>query len=172
MSAIDDKYRALGGANGFLGQPADEGAGSQEMDTRNRVGRVRDFQGGSVYFKSGVGAFEVHGDIRLKWGQFRGEEGFLGFPVTDETGTPDGRGRYNHFEGGSIYWTPQTGAFEVHGAIRDTWAKMGWERSRLGYPVSDEGASQGVPGGRHSEFEGGTISWTPTGGSTVGQRID
>ena len=45
--------------------------------------------------------------------------GFLHYPVTDETGTPDGVGRFNHFEGGSIYWTPGTGAKEVHGAIRD-----------------------------------------------------
>ena len=62
----------------------------------------------------------------------------MGFPVTDELGTPDGRGRFNHFEGGSIYWTPQTHAHEVHGAIRDKWASMGWERSRLGYPIGDE----------------------------------
>jgi uncharacterized protein with LGFP repeats len=25
----------------------------------------------------------------------------LGYPVTDETGTPDGHGRYNHFQGGT-----------------------------------------------------------------------
>ena len=55
----------------------------------------------------------------------------LGYPVTDESGTPDHVGRFNHFEGGSIYWTPQTGAHEVHGAIRALWASLGWERSGL-----------------------------------------
>ena len=65
MSAIDDKWAALGGPGGFLGWPQDEGAGSGEMDTNPPGGRCRDFQGGSIYYKPGVGAFEVHGDIRL-----------------------------------------------------------------------------------------------------------
>jgi uncharacterized protein with LGFP repeats len=46
-------------------------------------------------------------------------------PLTDESPTPDGIGRFNHFQGGSIYWTPGIGAHEVHGAIRDKWASMG-----------------------------------------------
>src|SRR5919199_153072 len=76
-------------------------------------------------------------------------------PLTDETGTPDGVGRFNHFAGGSIYWTPETGAHEVHGAIRDKWANMGWERSELGYPTSDE---HDIPGGRISQFQRGEIT--------------
>ena len=62
----------------------------------------------------------------------------LGYPTTDETVTPVGIGRYNHFQHGSIYWTPLTGSYEVHGLIRDRWAALGWERSALGYPISDE----------------------------------
>lgn len=27
---------------------------------------------------------------------------------------------------------------EVHGAIRDKWASLGYERGLLGYPISDE----------------------------------
>ena len=110
MSAIDDKYFALGGPGGFLGLPVDEGAGSAEMPTADGRGRCRDFQGGSIYWKLQTGAFEVHGDIRIKWAQLRGERGFLGFPVTDELGTPDGRGRFSDFEGGRILWTPERGA--------------------------------------------------------------
>src|SRR5262245_59558107 len=104
MSAIDDKYNALGGPGGFLGHPFDAGAGSGEMETRNRRGRFRDFQNGSIYWSPATQAHEVHGAIRVKWAGLRGTDGFLGFPTTDETGTPDGRGRYNHFEHGSIYW--------------------------------------------------------------------
>jgi len=171
MSAIDDKYLAVGGPGGFLGPPADAGAGSEEMDTADRHGRFRDFERGSIYWKSQTGAHEVHGDIRIKWAQLGGERGFLGFPMTDELGTPDGRGRFNHFEGGSIYWKPETHAHEVHGAIRDKWASMGWERSRLGYPISDE--KQTSDGrGRFSDFEGGRIHWTPERGAEVQSRID
>jgi hypothetical protein len=90
----------------------------------------------------------------------------LGYPITDETGTPDGIGHYNHFQNGSIYWTPLTGAFEVHGAIRDRWSSLGWERSALGYPISDE--TDEVDGsGRFNVFEHGTIHWNRTSGAVT-----
>jgi uncharacterized protein with LGFP repeats len=158
VTAIDDKRRQLP----FLGNPVDEGGGSGEMDLGDGRGRARDYENGSIYFTPQTGAHEVHGGIRLKWAQLRGHRGLLGYPTTDETGCPDGRGRFNHFEHGSIYWTPQTGAFEVHGLIRELWASLGFERSNLRYPVSDE---MDAPGGRLSRFEGGEIRWTPTGGA-------
>ena len=173
MTAIDDKYAELGGPGGFLGRPVDAGAGSGEMAMPDGRGRERDFEGGTICWTPQTGAHEVHGEIRVKWAQLRGGRGFLGYPVTDELGTPDGRGRFNHFEGGSIYWTPETGAHEVHGAIRDKWASMGWERSFLGYPVSDEMDVELRGGrGRVSRFQGGDIFWTPEGGTEVRQRID
>jgi len=96
----------------------------------------------------------------------RNELPFLGNPIDEGAGSAemdmgDGRGRARDYENGSVYWTPQTGAHEVHGAIRDLWAHMGWETSKLGYPVSDE---MNMPGGRLSRFEGGHIDWTPAGG--------
>ena len=88
---------------------------------------------------SSAGAFEVHGDIREKYLALGAEASILGYPRTDETATPDGVGRFNHFQGGSIYWTPGTFAHEVHGLIRDLWAQLGWERNpQLGYPITDE----------------------------------
>ena len=83
--------------------------------------------------------------------------------MTDETGTPDGVGRFNHFEGGSIYWTPQLGAHEVHGAIRNEWQRC-WGMLFLRYPASDE---RDMPGGWVSLFEGGKIEWTPSGGAVT-----
>ena len=68
-----------------------------------------------------------------------------------------------------IYWTLENGAREVHGAIRDTWANMGWERSQLGYPVSDE---SGPSDRRWSNFQGGILTGTPTGGVVLSHRID
>lgn len=108
-------------------------------------------------------AFKVYGAIGAKWASLGGAGGFLGDPLTDETGTPDGVGRFNHFVGGSIYWTPNTGAFEVHGGIRDKWASMGWERSYLGYPTSDE--VDFPEGGRANEFQHGGIYWWPDTGA-------
>lgn len=103
--------------------------------------------------------FKVYGAIGAKWASLGGAAGFLGEPLTDETGTPDGVGRFNHFVGGSIYWTPATGAWSVHGAIRDKWAALGWERSIYGYPLEDEG-DLGDGRGRYGNFQGGTIFWS------------
>jgi len=87
---------------------------------------------------SGV-AFEVHGDIRAKYNMLGGPGGILGLPVTDETGTPDGVGRFNHFQNqGSIYWKPNIGPMMVQGRVRDEWANQGWERGPMGYPVHDQ----------------------------------
>ncbi len=93
--------------------------------------------------------------------------GVLGFPTTDEKGTPDGVGRYNQFAGtggASIYWTPKTGAHEVQGAIRAHWSQLSWERGILGYPITDERATR-TPGGRYNNFQGGSMTWYPTAGT-------
>jgi uncharacterized protein with LGFP repeats len=120
------------------------------------MGRYNVFQNGSVYWHPDLGAAEVHGAIRDKWKEVGWEAGVLGYPITDEVRTPDGVGRYNVFENGSIYWTPETGAHAVHGVIRDKWAELGWEAGALGYPTSDEYA---VPGGRRNDFQHGWIMW-------------
>jgi len=159
--AIRATWSALGWETSVLGYPV-----TDENVTPDGVGRYNHFTGGSVYWTAGTGAHEVHGAIRGKWAAL-GWETYLGYPTTNESRTPDGVGRYNHFSAGSVYWTPATGAHEVHGAIRDRWAALGWELSSLGYPTSDEYA---VPNGRRSDFQGGSITWTPAGGATVVAR--
>ena len=151
VGAIDAKYRALGGCNSFLGA-----ALTEERKTPDNVGRYNHFQGGSIYWTPDTGAFEIHGAIRDKWAALGWERSFLAYPITDETRTPDGVGRFSHFQGGSIYWTPSTGAHVVYGKIRDKWEELGWERGALGYPTSDEYA---VSGGRRSDFQRGKITW-------------
>lgn len=99
----------------------------------------------------------VIGEIERKYLALGSCTSVLGIPITSEQTTPDGIGRYSVFERGSIYWTPQLGAFEVHGRIRDAWATAGWETGALGYPTSDE---TDVPGGRRSTFQHGAITWT------------
>ncbi|MEU6663144.1 DUF2599 domain-containing protein [Streptomyces sp. NPDC046821] len=103
----------------------------------------------------------VGGEILKKYQQMGGETSPLGCPTSDELSTPDGRGKYNTFTGGSIYWTASTGAHPVWGVIRDKWGSLGWEAGALGYPVSDELTNQDGQG-RRQQFEGGTMYWHPT----------
>ncbi len=129
---IRDKWLETGSESGVLGHPT-----TDQAATPDGTGRYNHFVDSSIYWTAETGAHFVMGAIREKW-KTLGWERYFGYPTTDETGTPDGVGRYNHFSRvGSIYWTPSTGAYEVHGWIRERWAGLGWETG-LGYPVTDE----------------------------------
>jgi LGFP repeat len=104
--------------------------------------------------------------IQKKYNILGGPAGFLGAPTTVETVVPDGVGRFRNFQEGTIYWSPNTGAHEMHGAIRELWVSMGWERSFLGYPVTDELPTPNNVG-RFSDFQGGQIAWSPALGAAV-----
>ncbi len=162
--AVLSHYLTLGGPASVLALPV-----TDETATPDGIGRYNHFSaGGSIYWTARTGAWSVHGAIRARWA-LGWERGPLGYPVTDESGTPDGVGRFNHFSaGGSIYWTPATSAHAVYGAIRVRWSQLGWERSPLGYPTTDEYT---VTGSRRNDFQHGAITWTAaTGATTVTYR--
>ncbi len=93
-----------------------------------------------------------------RYANLGGANSFLGAPTMNEATVPDGIGRYRHYENGSIYWHPNTGPHEIHGLIRQRWAELGWEKSYLGYPMTDE--INTVDGaGRVTKFQGGEIIW-------------
>ena len=147
-----------------LGGPHQDSPEPRQTPAPRSDGYWQRFEQGWVYWTPKTGAHWVTGAIFAKWAEMGWEQGFLGFPLTDETPTPDNVGRYNHFEGGSIYWTPETGAHEVHGAIRDLWAKLGWEQSPLGYPTTDETPTSDSVG-RYNKFQHGAINWDPKTGA-------
>ncbi|MBA2389140.1 MAG: transglycosylase family protein [Geodermatophilaceae bacterium] len=157
--AILSKFLALGGPSA-LGVPT-----TDERGTPDGVGRYNDFaKNASLYWTRSTGAHSVLGAVRHEWRRL-GAERALGYPVTDERGTADGRGRYNEFTlRASIFWSEETGAHEVVGGIRTEWGRLGAERGYLGYPVTGE---YGVEGGRQSEFQGGVITWTASTGRVV-----
>lgn len=157
--AILDHWAQLGWETSFLGYPV-----TDELTTPDGIGRYNHFQGGSIYWSPSTGAHEVHGDIRARWISLGWETGVLGYPVTDEMPTPDGVGRFNHFQGGSIYWTPGTGAWAVWGPVRDKWSSLGWETSALGYPISNV---YNIHLGQRCEFQGGSIIWNSVTNDTI-----
>ncbi|MGI8758118.1 MAG: lytic murein transglycosylase [Acidimicrobiales bacterium] len=156
---IRAKWAALGWERSALGYPV-----SSVATTPDGAGRYNHFQGGSIYWSPATGAQQISGAIRDRWSALGWERSVMGYPLTDEQATPDGAGRYNHFQGGSIFWSPATGAQEINGDIRAKWAALGWERSALGYPSSGVGTTaDGVA--RYSRFTGGSIYWSPATGA-------
>jgi hypothetical protein len=150
--AIRDKWTELGRENSVLGFPVTDECGNPD-----NIGRYNDFEFGSVYWSPQTGACALWGNVGGKWAALGWESGWLGYPTTDQCVTPDGYGRYAHFQGGSIYWTPATGACAIHKKIRNCWERTGWEQGYLGYPINDSIDSYGSALGM---FQGGSISWT------------
>ena len=160
---MSDCWARVGHARGVLGFPT-----TDCLVAHDGIGRYQLFERGTIVWHPQTGTFETHGDINAKYAERQGSQ--FGYPTTDETSTPDGRGRFNHFRelpGGhdkSIYWTAATGAHEIYGLIRGRWAALGWERSVLGYPTSGELVTHdGV--GRFQTFEGGILVWHPNTGA-------
>lgn len=99
----------------------------------------------------------------------------IGHAITDTSTSADGAGHYCHFEWAnrewstpaSIFHSPGTGSHLVLGAIRQEWVRRGAEIGQLGYPVTDEEPWSGAVGGRRSDFEKGTITWSQAGGVSV-----
>ena len=151
-------WAALGFEGGQLGAPL-----TDELSYPNG-GRAQAFQGGSIYWTAATGAHASTGPIRGAWAALGFEGGKLGYPITDELSYPNG-GRAQAYQGGSIYWTEATGAHATFGPIRDAWAAQGFESGKLGYPTTDQYAT--ANGGIAQGFQGGTISWTSTGGAVI-----
>jgi hypothetical protein len=102
---ISRKYAQLGGSRGFLGEPT-----SITRTAPDGVGKYRHFAGGSIYWHPTTGAHEVHGAIRAHWQRLGAEGSSLGYPLTDELPTPEGKGRFNDYQHGSIVFFPGVGA--------------------------------------------------------------
>jgi hypothetical protein len=121
------------------------------------------FQRGTVVWAAGVGTGVVEGAIRDRWkAEGSWTAGRLGYPTTPMGCGMVGGGCGQQFQGGSIYWSPATGAHSVSGAIREAWIAQGWERGRLGYPdfpMSCYGSEC------WQTFQGGRITWSAATGT-------
>jgi len=169
-SVISKTYVKLGIGNPILGWP--EGSETPYLN-----GAYQIFNHGYMYTPpASVDAFFIRkGPIYDKWANVAGGvHGNLGWPEMNETLLPDGKGYFMRLNHGHIYWSPAHGAMIVKGKIFDTWAGTGWEKGKLGYPISDyiaenasspSGAKQTLETQGYQKFEGGIIFSTVfTGG--------
>ncbi|MEW1807980.1 hypothetical protein AB0313_16420, partial [Pseudarthrobacter sp. NPDC080039] len=76
--------------------------------------------------------------------QLGGSASFLGTAVGSAYDIAGGRAQ--EFERGTIYWSPGTGAHELHGEIRRNYLALGGPAGFLGFPLTDETATPGAPG--------------------------
>ncbi|MGC0421662.1 FG-GAP-like repeat-containing protein [Embleya sp. AB8] len=109
-----NRWQATGGPRGPLGFPATE-----QANTPTKPGTYTHFRtpgagidNGSVYTTPSGGAWAVYGNIRNRWAALGWEQGYLGFPTSNEYDVTGGR--RSDFQGGYIRWNATTGATLDH----------------------------------------------------------
>jgi hypothetical protein len=138
---IEEKYRNYGGQGGLLGasidyeKPQGDKAEGRYQDYRRSIfgmshTLVSHAQSddaplptcsvpvgksatviSSIYWSPKTCAHVVQGEIRELWLRLGGVQSKLGYPIEDETLTPDHLGRLSVFEHGEIWWYPKKGAY-------------------------------------------------------------
>lgn len=146
-------WRATGGLGGPLG--ARQGAQTPVGDD----GAAQGYAGGKIFFSPQTGAHAVTGAILSKYESLGGPTGDLGYPVGTEVDGGVPNSRVNSFSATDkpvIFWTPDTGAVVVRGAINAAWEKLGGATGSLGVPTEE----QTVKGDTVTQlFSGGELSW-------------
>ena len=109
------------------------------------------------------------GAIDAAWTAAGGDTSPLG--AKDGDVYPVGPGFAQNFAGGAIFFTPDTGARIVTGAILDKYRSLGGpDGSDLGFPNMDEGPGRVSPDSRNVTFSAAdkpVIFWTPDTGAWV-----
>ena len=106
-------------------------------------------------------------DLRPSGRRMGGEASPLGAPTSPEA-AGDGPARYVTFDKGAMYWSPESGAEPVTGAIYEAWGTLGFERGALGLPTSAEIQE---PQWIVQNFQHGTLNFDRENG-TVTRVID
>jgi uncharacterized protein with LGFP repeats len=151
-----DLWASTGFENGPLHYPV-----SGEVGTRGG-GVFQNYQGGTLYWSPASAAHSVSGAFLALYGSLGYENGFLGYPTSQEVPVRDG-GVFQVFQGGVAYWSPTSGAHTVSGSFRDLYGTLGYENGCLGYPTSQELPSR--DGGVYQQFQGGVAYWSPSSGA-------
>ena len=76
--------------------------------------------------------------------------------MVDPENMKNGKGQYQRFQKGDIYWQPDIGSFETSGRIRNAWYELGGANGKLGYPISRITREEA---GSYQKFQHGTIIW-------------
>jgi uncharacterized protein with LGFP repeats/GH25 family lysozyme M1 (1,4-beta-N-acetylmuramidase) len=155
-------WAKTGYENGTLGYPT-----SGVVCGLRNSGCYQNYQNGAIIWSPTTGAqVSPNGPIRTKWGAMGYENSELGYPTGPVVcGIRDG-GCYQNFQGGAMLWSQSSGAQPSTGQIRARYAALGYETSFLGYPITTTACTL-ADGACYQNYQGGSITWHPTTGTSV-----
>lgn len=152
--AIDQAWQAAGGD----GSPV----GTKDGDVYAvGDGFAQNFSGGKIFFTPATGAHLLFGAVLDKYQALGGPaDSDLGFPTIDAVaglvGPNSQVSTFSASDKPAIFWTPDTGAWVVRGAINAAWDKLGGSAGTMGVPTGDETYDGNVVS---QKFTGGEISY-------------
>jgi uncharacterized protein with LGFP repeats len=152
--AINQAWQAAGGANSVVG-------GKDGEVYPVGAGYGQEFSDGKIFFTPTAGAHVIYGPVLDKYESLGGPaDSDLGFPNMDVVpGLVSSKSRVSTFDASdkpAIFWTAETGAWSVRGAINAAWDKLGGSAGQLGVPVEDERYDGDIVS---QKFSGGQLSW-------------
>jgi uncharacterized protein with LGFP repeats len=157
---IRDKYNSVGGHSGPLGYPS-----SDPIEVAKYGGRYNNFVNGTITWSQQTGAKLLYGAIRDAWARDGRENGFMGYPTSDEQVAPDGIGHHVRFENGdAIYSTVLTGAWRIPVQLLSLYAFMGYEGGKLGYPIANPVANPSNTITFRQQYANGIVTYTASDG--------
>lgn len=156
-------WASFGWENGFLHYPTSGEVGIKDD------GVFQNYQGGTLYWAPDIAPHSVSGSFFQLYASSGYENGFLGYPASQEAPIRAG-GVYQVYQGGVMYWSPQSGPHTVSGSFRQLYGALGFENGFLAYPTSQEAPARN--GGVFQVYQGGVMYWSPTTGpQAVGGAI-
>lgn len=117
--------------------------------------RMSTFTGGAIIWSPYAGVQPIYGEMWKAYNE-RKLAAAIGMPRSLPRGTGVPGSAMQEFTNGMMYWSAQTGAHEVYGAILWMYRAVGGPASKLGLPITGE---YDVANGRASRFQGGTITY-------------
>jgi len=147
---INQKYLSLGGSSKL-------GTAVTGLKTNSSTGIYWiQYKKGYIVGKDETGYYESKGKIRKVWAAQNFESGSLGFPLSDEQKNTATGAIYQEYQGGYVVGSSKTGYYISKGSIRKTWAALGFESSKLGFPLSNEQRNK-TTGAVYQKYQNGYI---------------
>ncbi|MBK5307072.1 MAG: hypothetical protein JJD92_10325 [Frankiaceae bacterium] len=150
LDPVATAFVAAGAEGGRLGFPA-----TGTVVSRDGRGLANRFQRGRISYHPDLGTFVLTGAIATRYAAASGEDGVLGFPLSDSTATANGAGAFARFQHGRASQLGSGEVFLTHDVITEAYERSDAEAGPLGFPV---GSEQVVGSGRFQQFQHGRIS--------------
>ena len=96
----------------------------------------QEYQNGIIVGSGGVGFWFINNNIKERWSTLGAEKSLLGLPISQ--GVTAGNSGWQEFQNGFIIGNTTTGFWESKGAIREYWARIGYQSSPAGWPIGSE----------------------------------